>query len=726
MELSCQLFVIFDSFRRMDSEMDRFFKLFAALLLTSVVACSGDSPTDGGDTPATTTRSVEIPNVFSTQSSATHIASAHGMTTSSLVQLVEIRKIRLTVYEVPSNKVLFQKTYDVDPTQTKWTIDFTAPVGATVKLVSELMSVTDGAAHVEYSGKAGPLTITDCGNNCAPIPMQNYPGPVDNLEVTSVSLSVDTASVNEGGTLQLTGTALPARTTYVGVWSSLNTSNATVNQSGLVTALAAGTAKIVYAVGAMRDTATITIRATCAAKAYTLGTSVNGSWADGDCLAASGGRRYDMYEFTLTQQATFRAQVTGPAGRRISLRRSGAQGYLQLMASDASMPPATNPLEVDYVLPAGSYVFEIANPDASTFGSYTLNTVLNPTLSCNPLIYTTFGVTITDQLTSTDCPGVVSGVEDRYIMLPDSGQRVNMTVTSTAIAPVLVFRDDRQGPASPTLTSDVRFTPGHTARTAYTTTFGGFHEIIVNNATAALGAYTLTIAQGNAANTCENSPTTIGGSITAFWNSSDCKAGTQLVDTYPFTVTSQTVVQATESSTLNPKILGVFTSGGKEVLEWLGGAGDFTANWYLAPGQYELRATAPASAAGTPYTLKTVNGPTRLACATNSTSGNITLTGQTLETTDCAFNGRFEDRLTLWVDAGKELVVDMTGVDFAPAAIIRDPSTTPGVFLTRARRDGPGSVTTAVTATVGGYYQVIFSSDIANATGAYSGSITIH
>src|SRR4051812_19095529 len=110
--------------------MGRFTKLVSAALLATLVACSGDSPTDGTGTPATASQSVEIQNVFSTQSSSS-VGATRG---SSLVQLVDIRKIRLTVYEVPSNKVLFQKTYDVDPTQTKWTIDFTAPVGATVKL----------------------------------------------------------------------------------------------------------------------------------------------------------------------------------------------------------------------------------------------------------------------------------------------------------------------------------------------------------------------------------------------------------------------------------------------------------------------------------------------------------------------------------------------------------------------------------------------------------------
>ena len=91
-----------------------------------------------------------------------------------------------------------------------------------------------------------------------------------------------------------------------------------------------------------------------------------------------------MYEFTLGQQTAFRASVTGPAGRRISLRRAGGTDYLQVMASEAFMPAAANPQVVRYILPAGSYVIEIATPDATTLGSYSLATSLDPVSGCAP------------------------------------------------------------------------------------------------------------------------------------------------------------------------------------------------------------------------------------------------------------------------------------------------------------------------------------------------------
>lgn len=72
--------------------------------------------------------------------------------------------------------------------------------------------------------------------------------PGTGVAVTSVSLSPTTASLNVGGTQQLTPTVLPANATNKSVtYSSNNTAVATVNTSGLITAVANGTATITVA-----------------------------------------------------------------------------------------------------------------------------------------------------------------------------------------------------------------------------------------------------------------------------------------------------------------------------------------------------------------------------------------------------------------------------------------------------------------------------------------------
>lgn len=66
-----------------------------------------------------------------------------------------------------------------------------------------------------------------------------------NVPVTGVSVSPTSASIAVGATQQLTKTITPANATNQNVtWSSSNTAVATVNSSGLVTAVAAGTATI--------------------------------------------------------------------------------------------------------------------------------------------------------------------------------------------------------------------------------------------------------------------------------------------------------------------------------------------------------------------------------------------------------------------------------------------------------------------------------------------------
>ncbi|QSW91565.1 Ig-like domain-containing protein [Flavobacterium endoglycinae] len=86
--------------------------------------------------------------------------------------------------------------------------------------------------------------------------------PGTGVAVTTVSLSPTTASLNVGGTQQLTPTVLPSNATNKSVtYSSNNTSVATVNTSGLITAVANGTATITVTTvdGSKTSTCTVTV-----------------------------------------------------------------------------------------------------------------------------------------------------------------------------------------------------------------------------------------------------------------------------------------------------------------------------------------------------------------------------------------------------------------------------------------------------------------------------------
>jgi hypothetical protein len=704
-------------------------RIAAGALACLVLAACGEASTE-----PQTSQNIEVTNVF-----ATNGASARFGRASFAEAAVQITKIRLTVTSSPSGTRIFQQVFDVDPTASKWTLQFTAPKGETVKITAELISVTAGQQKVEYSGQAGPLTIQECTADCAPIPIKTWPGPLENLGASSVTISPDNATVVEGATTTLTATVAPAGSFTVS-WRSLDPTLATVSNDGVVSGVLNGNARIVAAVGTVADTTTVAVTAanTCVETPYALGATANATWTAGDCLAGSGsGRHFDQYALTLTQSAAFTVSVTGPAGRRINLRQAGTQNYVQLMASDAFMPPASNPLTVGYVLPAGSYVMEIATPDAATLGAYTVASSTGLPGGCSTIVYVWPSVTVNGTIGNNDCtsPGG-AGREDRYILLPDAGTRLSLGLTPSGFAPVLVYRDDRQAELSPTLAMDVQSTLDAPAKVDYTTTFAGFTEIIVSHATAAMGTYSLSIGTASTTNTCSTIPMTVtGGTRMAAWDSTDCVVDGRLVDRYSFTTTQQMGLSTTlSSSAVGAKAAGVF-SGTTEILDWGVGAGtttDLKATWFLPAGSYEFAYSAPSSAAGQTYSAVT-SQTSDITCTNNGATGNVTFTTQTLGGNDCRFDSttfdlhKYEDRVMIFLQPGKTVDAKMTGGTFAGRVVVRDPASAPGQVFGFVDTPAGTQATTSYTNNTGlaQYVQVIYTSSANEATGSYSGAIVI-
>ncbi|HGL3854469.1 TPA: Ig-like domain-containing protein [Klebsiella aerogenes] len=82
------------------------------------------------------------------------------------------------------------------------------------------------------------------------------------IHVESVTVSPDSATVEVGGIVQLGGSVKPDNATdRSGQWKSENTGTATVNSSGLVKGIAAGTVKIslVATDGSVTGEATVTV-----------------------------------------------------------------------------------------------------------------------------------------------------------------------------------------------------------------------------------------------------------------------------------------------------------------------------------------------------------------------------------------------------------------------------------------------------------------------------------
>lgn len=241
----------------------------------------------------------------------------------------------------------------------------------------------------------------------------------------------------------------------------------------------------------------------CTVAPYTLGSAVSGSWDAGDCKSTGrrdsqdpSGAAYDQYEMTLATPQAFRVELAGANGRTVRIRRKGGE-YVALSPHPNFAPPASNPLAIKYVLEPGTYVIEAQAPAAGVVGSYTLSTALEEGITCRPIVFGTPGITLTGSIDpATDCrtPISVEWYEDWLVMLLKTGEKLRFTMTTTEMAPLLVWRDDRLGPDSPTLKTVSSDKPG-TITLEWTATFDGWHEMVISraNGTTPYGRYTLKV-----------------------------------------------------------------------------------------------------------------------------------------------------------------------------------------------------------------------------------------
>lgn len=104
----------------------------------------------------------------------------------------------------------------------------------------------------------------DGGNSCTIVPVGDF-DPTDALkafvvEVSGITLSQNTATLTEGKTLTLTVAVSPDNATDKTVtWTSSNTTVATVDNNGKVTAKVAGTATITATAGGYSATCVVTV-----------------------------------------------------------------------------------------------------------------------------------------------------------------------------------------------------------------------------------------------------------------------------------------------------------------------------------------------------------------------------------------------------------------------------------------------------------------------------------
>lgn len=188
-------------------------------------------------------------------------------------------------------------------------------------------------------------------------------GNVPQVDVTGIAVNPASASINAGLTTQLSASVQPSNATNQNVtWSSSNTSVATVNTSGLVTAIAAGTATITATTqdGGFTDTSVITVNT---APSFTVhfyrpsawGTGINIYWwaaqpsgvlADGSwpgvAMTNEGG---DWYAHTFTNVTTTNLIFNDGTSQSADLSR-GSDGWYQNGIWYNSNPGACSPTAI--------------------------------------------------------------------------------------------------------------------------------------------------------------------------------------------------------------------------------------------------------------------------------------------------------------------------------------------------------------------------------------------
>lgn len=170
-----------------------------------------------------------------------------------------VNRIRATVFTLPERTLAGTRVVDVDPADASWPLDLEVPGNTRVEVLIELINVTGNVETVEYSGTVTVTVTTGPQGTPAPVPV--FPGPPENLNITSVAITPRSLELLEGESRQLQAsvTGGPANPTVA--WSSANPAVATVDASGNITAVAPGQAVITVQAGPRSDNITVAIGA---------------------------------------------------------------------------------------------------------------------------------------------------------------------------------------------------------------------------------------------------------------------------------------------------------------------------------------------------------------------------------------------------------------------------------------------------------------------------------
>lgn len=320
---------------------------------------------------------------------------------------------------------------------------------------------------------------------------------VNSVVVTPSSFTLNAAGATQQLTADPRNAANASLTGRSVTWSSLNTAVATVSASGLVTAVANGTATIRATVEGVIGQATATVNITvnpCTATDYTLGSTINGQVTTSDCLFETNFWE-DRFSFSRSSSAYITFPVT-PTGGSVDLvtyttQNSAGTGTPYFWTRFSSAGTAAR------LFGSGSFIFAVGNattPPVSYSLSSSVATAVPPT--CQAL-FTIIGngINIGSSWDATSC---VRGTkrEGRFRVRLNAGQQITVRMSSTIDTYVELWATNADTVTTQVAFNDDEATGITNSLMTYTASTGGFFEIKTTHwsTTAQTGTYTLTIS----------------------------------------------------------------------------------------------------------------------------------------------------------------------------------------------------------------------------------------
>jgi uncharacterized protein YjdB len=321
------------------------------------------------------------------------------------------------------------------------TVTLTATVSGTAGIARGVSWESSNIGRATVSS-AGVVTgvLTGSGVVYVRARSQAVPTVVDSSAITVLARAVPTTidarpnvdTLSPLGTRTLSATVRDQRNNTVAgapiVWRSLTPSLASVSASGVVTAIANGTALISAAsprstpADSLRDTTSVLIVAPCTlVRPIQFGSTYNGAFDASSCRNFIGFPSLDQFSLTSTTQRSYAIRLV-PTFVASLVPLTIGSGFYGISPTDTAVVGLG-------VMRPGTFGFFVASPSSATIGSYSFTVTENPNPALNCVTTdVTRGVSFDTALLPVTC-------QSREIrILPALGAGVTINITATAQA----------------------------------------------------------------------------------------------------------------------------------------------------------------------------------------------------------------------------------------------------------------------------------------------------